>query len=271
MKTFKFWWLALVAILLCVNFTSCSKDDGPTEESPQYELVTAGKKLAKIEYTLSDPTNDFIEIWDFTYDSEGKLIKATFTDSYNNKTKTRYTWNNNLINVQEMKDYNGDLIQDTKDTYTYNLKNGLVQDWYNIKYNETGRPKEIMGSTIVWNKDELIGISTPYRVSENHTTYNFTYNYYSKNGTKCKGYNPFIILLLIDEERDFLFMVHPEIAGMRSTQIPVAYDHQYVLNDMGIMTQGTYSHRLDDEGYISEFRKKEKDGWCEYIYTMTWK
>ena len=47
MKTFRFIGMALVAILLCVNFTSCSKDDGPTEESPQYELVTSGKKTCK--------------------------------------------------------------------------------------------------------------------------------------------------------------------------------------------------------------------------------
>lgn len=55
---------------------------------------------------------------------------------------------------------------------------------------------------------------------------------------------------------------------MRSIQIPVSYLVQGVL---GGMTQGTYSHRLDNEGYISEFRKKEKGGRSDYIYTMTWK
>ena len=268
MKTFRFIGMALFAVLMCVNFTSCSSDDDPTDESPQYELVTSGKKLAKIEYTLSDPTNDFIEIWDFTYDSEGKLIEATFTDSYNNKTKTRYTWNNNLINVHEMKDYNSDVTQDTEYMYTYNFKNGLVQNLHDIKYDDTNRPKEIMGSTIMWDEDKLTRISTPYQVSENQTRYDFTQYYYSENGTTCNGYNPFIPFLPIDEERDFLFMVHPEIAGMRSTQIPVSYLDQDVLGDM---TQGTYSHRLDNEGYISEFRKKEKGGRSDYIYTMTWK
>lgn len=173
MKTFRFIGMALFAVLMCVNFASCSSDDDPTEESPQYELVTDGKKLAKIEFTLSDPTNDFIEIWDFTYDSEGKLIEATFTDSYNNKTKTRYTWNNNLINVHEMKDYNSDVTQDTESMYTYNLKNGLVQNLHNIKYNETRQPKEIMGSTIMWDEDMLYRISTEYQVSENMKTYSY--------------------------------------------------------------------------------------------------
>ena len=268
MKTLRMIGMALFAILMCVNFTSCSSDDDPTDESTQYELVTSGKKLAKIEYTLSDPTNDFIEIWDFTYDSEGKLIEATFTDCYENQTTTRYTWNNSVIDVHEKRDVQGGYTNDTEYEYTYNLKNGLVQNLHDIKYDDTNRPKEIMGSTIMWDEDKLTRISTPYQVSENQTRYDFTQYYYSENGTTCNGYNPFIPFLPIDEERDFLFMVHPEIAGMRSTQIPVSYLDQDVLGDM---TQGTYSHRLDNEGYISEFRKKEKGHRTEYIYTMTWK
>lgn len=259
--------MALVAVLMCVNFASCSSgDDDPTEELPQYELVTNGKKLTKIEYTLSGSYNDFIEVWDFSYDSEGKLIEATFTDSYKNETKTRYTWNNRVINAHKKVDYKGSSTSDEIYEYTYNLENGLVQN-YDIKYNETRRPKEIMGSTIMWDEDMLNRISTPYQVSENQTKYDFTQYYYKENGVTCKGYNPFIPFMLIDEETEFLFIVHPEIAGMRSTQIPISFLDQDVL---GGMTQGTYSHKLDNEDYISEFRTKEKGGRSEYIYTLTW-
>ena len=171
--------------------------------------------------------------------------------------------------MHETKDYNSDVAPDTEYMYTYNLKNGLVQNLHDIKYNETGRPKEIMGSTIMWDEDKLTRISTPYQVSENQTSYDYTQYYYSENGTTCNGYNPFIPFQLpIYKERDFLFMVHPEIAGMRSIQIPVSYLDQDILAGM---TQGTYSHRLDNEGYISEFRQKEKGGRTDYIYTMTWK
>ena len=87
MKTFRLIGAALLAVLMCANFASCSKDEEKEEEDvPQYELVTDGKKLKKIEFTLSDHDSDFIEVWDFSYDSEGKLIEATFTDSYENKT-----------------------------------------------------------------------------------------------------------------------------------------------------------------------------------------
>ena len=263
MKTLRFIGMALFAVLMCVNFASCSSsDDDPTEDFPQYELVTNGKKLTKIEYTLSDPYNDFIEVWNFNYDNEGKLIEATFTDSYNNQTKTRYTWNNNIINAHETIDYKNN----TGYEYTYNLKNGLVQN-NDIKYNETRRPKEIMGSTIMWDEDMLNRISTPYQVSENQTKYDTTQYYYKENGVRCKGYNPFIPFILIDEETECLFIVHPEIAGMRSTQIPISFLDQDVV---GGMSQGTYSHKLDNEGYISEFRIKNKGGRSEYIYTMTW-
>ena len=165
-----------------------------------------------------------------------------------------------------MIDYNSDVTQDTEYTYTYNLKNGLVQDL--IKYNEKGRPKEISGSTIMWDEDKLTRISTPFQVSENQTRHVFTQYYYAKNGTTCNGYYPFIPLGPVNKEEDFLFIIHPELVGMRSTQIPVSFLYSGIGNTT---IQGTYTHRLDDEGYISEFREKDKGGWCEYIYTMTWK
>ena len=269
MKTFRFIGMALFAVLMCVNLASCSSSDDPTDESPQYELVTSGKKLVKIEFTLSDPTNDFIEVWDFNYDSEGKLIEAIFTDSYENQTTTRYTWNNSVIDVHEKRDVQGGYTNDTEYEYTYNLKNGLVQNLHDIKYDDTNRPKEIMGSTIMWDEDKLTRISTPYQVSENRTAYVSTQYYYAENGTTCNGYYPFIPLGPVNKEEDFLFIIHPELVGMRSTQIPVSF--LFSDGTSNTMTQGTYTNRLDDEGYISEFRKKEKGDWCEYIYTMTWK
>ncbi len=255
--------MIMMAVLLCVNSTSCSKVD----ELPQYELVTSEKKLAKIEFTSSDPYIGLIEVWDFTYDSEGKLIEATFTDSYKNKINTKYTWSNNLINVHEKKNYNSDVTQDTEYEYTYNLKNGLVQD-YGITYNEAKRPKEIMGTSVMWNEDMLTKTSTPYKVSENQTQFDVMLYFYTENGIKCNGYNPFIPFQLTDEDKDFLFIIHPEIAGMRSAQIPTSF----LDDDLHAgMTQGTYIHRLDNEGYISEFRVKEKGSRIDYIYTMTWK
>ena len=104
-------------------------------------------------------------------------------------------------------------------------------------------------------------------VVEIKNKYDFTQYYYNENGTKCNGYNPFIPFQLIDEERYFLFIVHPEIAGMRSTQIPISFLDQDVSSGMA---QGTYSHKLDSDGYITEFRKKYKNNRTEYIYTMTW-
>lgn len=270
MKALKMFGMALMAVFVGINISSCSIDGDTTDGSPQYELVASEKRLEKIEYTISGLNTDFIEVWDFSYDSEGKLIEATFTDGYKNKTNAKYTWSNNLIDSHVKKYHNSDITPYSEYENTYNLKNGLVQD-YGIIYNESKRPKEITGTSIMWHEkyeDMLYRITTPFKVSENHTIYDSTQYYYNKNGIECNGYNPFIPIELTNEEIDFLFIVHPELAGMRSVQIPTSFLDDDILAGM---TQGTYSHSLDNEGYISEFRIKAKGDSSYYIYTMTWK
>ena len=49
MKTFRFIGMALFAILMCVNLSSCSSsDDDPTEEKEEGGVVVSGKKITKI-------------------------------------------------------------------------------------------------------------------------------------------------------------------------------------------------------------------------------
>ena len=39
MKTFRMIGMALMAVLMCVNFTSCSEDDDPTEVKSENRLL----------------------------------------------------------------------------------------------------------------------------------------------------------------------------------------------------------------------------------------
>ena len=60
---------------------------------------------------------------------------------------------------------------------------------------------------------------------------------------------------------EVLFMAHPEIAGMRTNQLPNTYspgDEEFSL---------TYEY--DKEGYISKI--KTKDSYGSATYTLTWK
>ena len=76
MKTFRFIGMALFAVLMCVNFASCSSsEDDPTEEPEEGDVVVSGKKIAKIVGTSEE--SPYSETYTFSYDSKGRLIEAT--------------------------------------------------------------------------------------------------------------------------------------------------------------------------------------------------
>lgn len=82
MKTFRFIGMALFAVLMCVNLSSCSSsDDDPTEEPEEGGVVVSGKKIAKV---VSE-SEDWKETRTFTYDDKGRLIKSTETDEHENE------------------------------------------------------------------------------------------------------------------------------------------------------------------------------------------
>ena len=71
MKTFKFIGIALFAILMCINFTSCERENG---------IITKGKKLTKIVHTTKyyDNTKHCEDTYEYTYlfnyDEKRRLI-----------------------------------------------------------------------------------------------------------------------------------------------------------------------------------------------------
>lgn len=96
--------IALFAVLMSVNFASCNE-----EELPQYELITGEKKIVRIEIDSSELGNS---IWEFNYDSKGRLLEATCSKGQENE-KYNYAWSNNSI-----KSSNG----------TYYLSDGLIHN-----------------------------------------------------------------------------------------------------------------------------------------------
>ena len=63
-------------------------------------------------------------------------------------------------------------------------------------------------------------------------------------------------------EFDALFIAHPEIAGMRTNQLP----DTYTSDDDEI----SLSYEYDKEGYISKIKLENADGDTD-TYTLTWK
>ena len=249
--------MVLYATFTNFLFASCDKE----EDVPQYVLFTDNKELTKIVTTLSDPSINFLEILDFNYDNEGKLIEATFTNSGKNQIKTTYTWSNNEISAPKETDYGSEYIQ------KYKLKNGLIQD-SDLKYNDSGHPKEYMGISYMWDNDKLIRASQEAYTTEHKVIISSNY-YYDESSKVCNGYNPLVVKFVTNEE--YLLFAHPELMGIRTTQLPIRYIYtDGYIGGSNDMIQRTFSYKFDNDGYITEIREKSQGHWVETIYTLTW-
>ena len=261
MKTFRLVSAALLAVLMCANFASCSKDDdgvntdgGGNDEGGNQEVIVSEKKLVKMV------SNE--ETYTFSYDDEGRLSSAIETDDDGDKYSYKFVWGDDAVVVKyEYED--GDT-----NTETYTLKNGLVQSWSadyhnghhtegTYSYNSSNRLIKAefthhLGYTVyaVWDKDKLVSVNT-----------NDGYKAILTYGETCKkGYFPLISDVI--GLGDVLFMAHPEIAGMRTNQLPNTYSPYEEEISM------TYEY--DKEGYISKIKMKNEDGDSD-TYTLTWK
>ena len=261
MKTFRLVSAALLAVLMCANFASCSKDDdatntdvGGNDEGGNQEVTVSEKKLVKMV------SNE--ETYTFSYDGEGRLSSATYNDSDGDIENSKFIWGDDAVVVKyEYED--GDTH-----TETYTLKNGLVQSWSadyhnghhtegTYYYNSSNRLIKAafthhLGYTVnaVWDKDKLVSVDT-----------NDTYEAILTYGETCKkGYFPLISDVI--GLGDVLFMAHPEIAGMRTNQLPNTYSP----DDEEI----SMTYEYDKEGYISKIKLKDNDGNTD-TYTLTWK
>lgn len=238
--------MALVAILLCVNFTSCSKDDGPTEEPEEDGVVVSGKKLIKITGTYKGE----VETYSFNYDNNGRLIKAeykedTYTESY------QFIWWDDVIKVSRVNgssftlNLNNKLVRNSDNgaTFSYNSSNKFIKGKDN--YNEIN---------VIWDGDKLVSIS------DQDADATLTYD----NKSCKKGYFP-LSASMIGFCSEMLFMAHPEIAGMRTTQLPssITWVDRYETDAR------TLTYEFDNEGYISKINIKV--GSNTYPFTLTWK
>lgn len=260
--------MALFAILMCVNLASCSSsDDDPTEKPEEGGAVVSSKKLTKIVGTGVYEN----ETYTFNYDSKGRLIESIYTEGPDGNidvVNKKYTWSDDNIKVDWESGsgkytysctltFENELIKDEKTnnesvrTFTYNNSNKIIKI---EKDNVT---------TAVWNGDKLTSISTK-------NTNNWTWNYSLIYEKSCKkGYFPFIAEML-GGSNEVLFMAHPEIAGMKTTQLPSTATQTY---DNGVYGSGSeiihFYYEFDNDGYISKI-EGEVDG-EPYAYTLTWK
>lgn len=72
-----------------------------------------------------------------------------------------------------------------------------------------------------------------------------TKNIYTYSGKTCKGYFPLYYLFSLSDDDD-IFFVHPELIGLRISQLP---DQMYSKTDNHETTE-KYTYTLDKDGYM---------------------
>ncbi len=262
MKTFRLIGIAIMAILISVNFIACSSDDDEELIKNEDGVITNQKRLTRIEMV-----NDGISTWTFSYDSKGRLVfkKGGVTGD------TNYTWGNNVIMATD---------DDNESMRIYTLSNNLVKsisdtddgNWSNatLSYNSNNQLTKVQDiddfgtntESYTWQGDKITKLT--YQSSGEYI-YEYTYS-----GKTCKGYFP----LYSPSDNDEIFYVHPELIGLRCSQLPdqIYYKNKY---DEEIKIK-KYTYTFDNDGYIESctavYTEKSSDRTHTYttIYTFTW-
>jgi hypothetical protein len=253
MNLFRFLGMAVITICMCTNFTACSEDGDGLEGGRD---SSGKKKLVKIVYDYGD--ND-VYTYIFGYDKQGRLIDVKM-EEYEGDGEFYYwnqqlIWENNTVKVwsdgshrltytmanELMRSLHREYDQSYAKYYTYNFENKLVEISY-VKGDEKS------WSEYIWNEDKLI--------YGNHETYTY-------EDLNCKkGYLPWLY-------GDPIYMAHPELFGLKLTELPVSKEKE----ENGEKHYYTYQYEFNSNGYISKIIEIEtvKDKNWSTTITLTWK
>lgn len=260
MRTFRLLGMALIAILVSVNFASCSSDDDEIIKDDD-GVITSEKKLVEIQETYKE----YIKIMTFSYDSKSKLISIVEKDYDSSKSDIiNITWGENTVTESE----NGESI-------TYSLTDGLVRTGletdgykYSFAYNSSkqlttyqyGDKHDSSTRTFAWENGRVTKIVYDGEISE------ITYD--SKT---CKGYFPLMVIMVEDDFK--VMLAHPELIGMRTTQLPSQsyskdvqkgeYYDDYIkeTNKYENIYESTtkFTYKLNSDGYVESVTMVETD------------
>lgn len=246
--------MAMMAVLMGVGFTSCSKED------PDGGDFSNEKKLVKMAQSGSSSVSIT-----FTYDEKGRMIEATEVSDYSNNES--FLWGDNAIKC---------------DGVTFTLENGLVQcedsEWkkFVYSYNQSNRLTKCEYEhhdaevSYLWDGDKLVSVTeieNPNSDYETTTDITVTYEKSCK-----KGFNPYLTGMLGIGSSYYLYLGHPELLGLRTKQLPktVSRNRTSAYNTSSEIT--SFSYEFDKDGYISKMIIEETyDGESSSAtITLTW-
>jgi hypothetical protein len=284
MKTFRMIGTALFAILMSVNFASCSTDDDdPTdEEGSSTTQPSDEKKLVRmLVYNVGETNEELDDILKFEYDEEGNL--ETIYDGWGNYIDTiKYIWDSSKSVA--WRDLDGGEWQWTlvdgkmKDAHLVGYEwrpdweNGgdsLIRDFYTLDYycaynndgyiQEFGNPGDPDKITFTWDSGKLSMIED----GEDRDVITFRYD-----NQVCKGFFPLFGVFESLGFWDYTLTAQLELSGMKMNAIPSKI---YAGN-----TTMTIETELDTDGYVvgcsvNELYKDEYNNHSSgYFYEFVW-
>ena len=234
--------MALFAVLMSVNFTSCNKDNDDSVGGDSSNQ--SGKKLVKVmEY---DGSGEELEAkYEFKYNQAGNVVEYTegyFDDGKWQKETGKVSWNSNgSITLTS---------EGEEEALVVALSDGRITSWgswYNFTYDEKGFVKtfvcesqlESYSRAYTWDDSYLFSID--YQ-SEYYGTESVHY------GNKaCKGFLP-VFGKYVDIPEIGLFMAMPELVGVKTTNLPTKINGNF---------STTFDYQLDAAGYVTKCTVEE--------------
>lgn len=260
-----YFFLLAVMFVSAVALPACSDDDNDAPDDPsngENGVVVSEKKLVKMVAKSDD--DSWSETITFSYDNKGRLTAAKYVDDQGYFENSNFVWGNNEI------EFTITYESGYHKTGTIIIENGLVQseyensgDTYNYTYNSSNRLNKVIygDGTIevsaIWDGDKLLS-------DGDGTT--FTY------GKSCEnGYSPTIPVKMSPGLCPLLFVAHPELAGLRTSQCPTS--ETYSEGD-GYDDYWSFEYEFDANGYISKvlqtYTYSYSDQTDKSTITFTW-
>ncbi len=242
MKTLRFFGMALLTVLMSVSFSACGDDDSSDGDSP-----SNNKHLVKVTKEAGNNTS----CYEYTYDSNGRVVKVVNKLNGNNSYHITYTYTDNLI-VQ--KRYYGNSSVE----HSHTLENGLIVSGENDKYRQyqytyenghlTSAKEGNNVYSYIWENDNIIRIDYNGEV---YKKYEYT-NYAAPQG--------FITPSGVEDDLGLFY-------GKSSKNLP----SKYTSYDEHEGRESTYDWALKD-GLPVHLIEMEKDGGGTYtiITTFDW-
>lgn len=245
MKELKIAGIALAAILMVLNTTSCNKEGNGGN-------INNEKKIVKMSETWDNGTPHTFKL---QYDENGRLNKVTEVDKNGGivANMDSFIWGDDIINCTD------------GEGYTITLENGLMQysdAWggATFTYNKSNRmtkmemPQAGGITNATWDGDKLTLVTGDYDV----------YHAITYQDSCKKGYCPITGLLINDGTPFyFLFIAHPELIGIRTNKLPATISLDNENSDIS-----TYSYEFDSDGYVTKVTELNSD--YTLTYDLTW-